>query len=252
MVDVRVNSKIIEDVGLFIFDKDGTLLDLYQYWSNMVRYRVELAAKRLGLDEAQKVKVTYALGIDLLNKRLRSQGPIGIMKREIVMKAMESSLNSMGFSGTHGLCFDIFQEADRASLEHMREIVQPVRGMHELLSTLHERGCRIAIATTDKTERAKLAVKYLGIADLVDSIVGADMVRNYKPNPDMIVYILDALAINKEHAVMVGDSITDIEMGNNAGLRASIAVCSGISTEEQFFGKTEHIVRDISDIVVVT
>ncbi|MFA5099328.1 MAG: HAD family hydrolase [Candidatus Omnitrophota bacterium] len=251
MVDVRVNSRSIEDIRLFIFDKDGTLMDLYRYWSHMVGYRVELAAQRLGLDDAQKSGIVFAMGVDSENKRLRARGPVGIMKREIVMKAMESALDSMGFHDTHGLCFDVFQQADSYSLDHMHEIVRPVSGMHRLLSALHGRGCRIALATTDKTERAKLAVKYLGISDIVDIIVGEDMVRNYKPHPDMAVHILRALGIEKEHAVMVGDSVTDIEMGINAGLRAAIAVCSGISSREQFSGKTEHIIGDISEIQVV-
>ena len=251
MINLKINDKIIKNVGLVIFDKDGTLMDLYHYWSNMVDYRVEFARKRLGFDLKQKPEIMLAMGGDLANKRLRSDGPVGIKKREIVMAAMEDALLAIGFTDTHNLCFEVFKEADEMSLQHLNEIIRPMNGMQELIHVLHKRGCSIALATTDKTGRAKLALGVLGISDKVNIIVGEDMIKNYKPHPDMINFILDKLSVDKVNAVMVGDAITDIEMGNNAKLKASIAVLSGITSKEQFTGKTEYIISDISRIVVV-
>ena len=96
MINLKINDKIIKNVGLVIFDKDGTLMDLYHYWSNMVDYRVEFARKRLGFDLKQKPEIMLAMGVDLANKRLRSDGPVGIKKREIVMAAMEDALLAIG------------------------------------------------------------------------------------------------------------------------------------------------------------
>ena len=45
-----------------IFDKDGTLMDLYHYWSNMVDYRVESARKKIGFDLKQKAEIMLAMG----------------------------------------------------------------------------------------------------------------------------------------------------------------------------------------------
>lgn len=251
MINLQVNEKIIEKVRLVIFDKDGTLMDLYHYWSNMVDYRVEIARERLGFDLRQKSEIMFAMGVDLANKRLRSDGPVGIKKREIVMAAMEDALLAIGFADTHNLCFEVFKEVDEMSLQHLNEIIRPLNGMKELINVLRNRGCSIALATTDKTQRAKLALNILGISDKVDIVVGEDMVKNYKPHPDMINFILDELSVDKVNAVMVGDAITDIEMGNNAGIKASIAVLSGIASKEQFTGKTEYIIADISQITVV-
>lgn len=251
MVRLQIDSNIIEGVRLVIFDKDGTLMDLYKYWSNMVEYRVEFARKRFVFDDIQKASIMYAMGIDLVNKKLRSAGPVGIKKREIVMAVMKDSLSAMGFACTDDFCAEVFKKADQMSLEHLSEIVKPLKGMHELINTLHEQGCYIAIATTDKTERAKLAVKFLNISDKVDIIVGEDMVKNHKPYPDMINLILEKLQISKDNAVMVGDAVADIEMADSAGLKASIAVLSGIAVRDRFIGKTNYIVEDISQIAVV-
>jgi phosphoglycolate phosphatase-like HAD superfamily hydrolase len=50
MIDLSVNFNIIRDVGLVIFDKDGTLIELYHYWSQMVALRARLIGEALGLD----------------------------------------------------------------------------------------------------------------------------------------------------------------------------------------------------------
>ncbi|MFA5117988.1 MAG: HAD family hydrolase [Candidatus Omnitrophota bacterium] len=251
MIDIKVDSRELKDIALMIFDKDGTLMDLYHYWSNMVGYRVELAGKKLGFNEKEKPRIMYAMGVDLACRKLRSEGPVGIRKREVVMAAMEEALSAIGFKDTRELCLEVFKEADAVSIFHLQDIIRPIRGMTELINGLHSRGCRIGLATTDKTRRAELALGFLGIKDKVDIIIGEDMVGNYKPHPDMVNLILEKLAIDKRHAVMVGDAVTDIEMGNNAGLKASIAVLSGIATREQFAGKTTHIVPDISYIDIM-
>jgi len=63
--------------------------------------------------------------------------------------------------------------------------------------------------------------------------------------------ILKSLGVDKESAVMVGDAVTDMEMGMNAGLRASIGVCSGLTAKKELVAKTQYIVEDISRIKVI-
>jgi len=251
MVDIKINTDVIKDIRLMIFDKDGTLMDLYNYWSQMVGYRVELANKKFGLGESEKKKVMYDMGVDLENHRLKSDGPVGLKKREIVMQAMMDSLNSLGFPITQDICCEIFKEADRMSLDHLAEIIKPVDGMHRLIDTLHKKGCRIAVATTDKTERATLALRFLKISDKVDIVVGEDMVKKYKPYPDMVNLILKLSSIDQNHAVIVGDAITDVEMGINAGLKAAVAVCSGLTPKKDLLNKTRYVIDDISHIMVI-
>lgn len=251
MVDLKVGSNIIKKIGLVIFDKDGTLMDLYKYWSSMVAYRVDLVQARLKFSDDHKKDIMYAMGVDIANKRLRENGPVGLKKREIVMQTMEDALGKIGFRDIKDICHQVFEEADDVSMGHLEEIIRPINGMKTLINSLCERECRIAVATTDKTVRAKLAVQILGIADKIDIVVGEDMVKNYKPYPDMVYEILKSLGVDKESAVMVGDAVTDVEMGMNAGLRASIGVCSGLTARKELVAKTQYIVEDISCIKVI-
>lgn len=251
MANLQINSHILEDIDIVIFDKDGTLMDLYQYWSDMVNYRVEFARKKLGFSEKQKNEIMFTMGVDLANKRMNRHGPVGNKKRQVVMQVMEDALSALGFADTHDLCFEAFKEADRTSLKILPEIIKPVKGVKEFINSLRKHACRIAVATSDITERALLAVELLGISNKVDIVVGCDMVKNHKPHPEMINLILRKLSLGKGKAVMVGDTLADIEMGNNAGLRASIAVTSGMALPEEFLGKTDHIVQDISKIKII-
>ena len=251
MVHLEINEKIIDNIELAIFDKDGTLVDLYNYWANMINFRVESAQRKLGFNERNKIDIMYAMGVDVENGRLRSEGPVGLKKREIVMQAMVDSLAEIGFSDTYDPCFQIFKEVDEQSVNHLIDIVKPVNGMHELINSLYEKNCKIAIATTDKAARADLAADFLGISDSVNMVVGEDMVANCKPHPDMANLILEELSVDKENTVIVGDAITDIEMGLNARLKASIGVCSGLTSARKLEEKTKFVIEDISRIRVL-
>ncbi len=252
MVNLGINENIINDIELVIFDKDGTLVDLYNYWANMINFRVISAQKILGFDENRTNDIMYAMGVDVAKGRLRSEGPVGIKKREIVMQAMMDSLAEIGFSDTYDTCFQIFKEVDELSVNHLKEIVKPISGMHELINSLYDKDCKIAIATTDKTARADLMADYLGMSDKVNMVVGEDLVANCKPHADMANLILKELSVDKENTVIVGDAITDIEMGLNAGLKASIGVCSGLTLKKDLFEKTKYVIEDISRIRVLS
>jgi HAD superfamily hydrolase (TIGR01509 family) len=124
--------------------------------------------------------------------------------------------------------------------------------MHELINTLYEKNCKIAVATTDKTARADLVTDFLGMSGKVNIVVGEDMVGNCKPHPDMANLILKELSVDKENTVLVGDAVTDIEMGINAGLKASIGVCSGLTSERKLVKMTDYVIEDISRIRVLS
>jgi phosphoglycolate phosphatase len=250
MVHVEVNEDIIENIELLVFDKDGTLIDLYNYWANMVGYRVNYAQDILGFNDDKKTHIMYAMGIDLKERRLKVEGPVGIKKREIVMQAMVDALLTVGYRNTYELCLEAFREVDTLSVKKFPEIIKPVEGMYQIIDSLCKKKCKIAIATTDETERASMALEFLGISDKVDIVVGSDMVDNCKPYPDIVNMITRKLSIAKMNTVIVGDAIADIEMGINACTRASIGVMSGISSKRDLLRVTPYVVPDISYIGV--
>ncbi|MDP4145980.1 MAG: HAD-IA family hydrolase [Bacillota bacterium] len=60
----------------------------------------------------------------------------------------------------------------------------------------------------------------LKIDDLFDIIITSDDVVDAKPSPEGIIKILNKLSINREKAIMVGDSSNDIMSANRAEIRS--------------------------------
>lgn len=251
MINIKVGDNILPNVGLMIFDRDGTLIDLYHYWAQMIVKRAEEICNDFNLGAEHQKKLTYEMGVDEKNKRLRPEGPVGIKKREMVMQAAIDYLHSIGIAGSYDACVEAFKRVDKWSEPNLRDLIKPLDGLYELFGALVEHSCRIAIATTDKTERAKLSMNFLNLSEKVDFVIGADGVENPKPASDMIDLTLEKLKLDKSDAVMVGDAETDIRMGINAGVKACIAVCSGITPREQLTQLTNYVVEDISNIEVL-
>jgi phosphoglycolate phosphatase-like HAD superfamily hydrolase len=247
---LSVDRKTIHDVGLVIFDKDGTLIELYHYWSQMVALRARLICQALGLDAEHAAGLRWALGVDEKAGRLRPEGPVGLKKREIVIQAAVDYLTAAGFRKTESICADAFDRADEKSQRDLKRFVRPTYGAAALVDALHANGCRVAIATVDISRRAQLAVDFLGFGDKIDLVVGADQVARAKPAPDMIHLILKTLDIKPSQAVMVGDALTDIQMGLNAGLKASIGVLTGFATRDQLQSVTPFVAADLSKILL--
>jgi phosphoglycolate phosphatase len=251
VVNVIVNDKLINDVDLIIFDRDGTLIDLFFYWGNMVKKRAALISTKLGLSQNKEDQLASAMGVDLHQQCIKPDGPVGIKKREIVMQAAIDYLQSIGCADSAGLCAGAFQETDDWSNQHLEKLVMPIDGLYALFNDLVNGACKIAVATTDRTQRAKLTLEYLKLADKVSWVIGADGVKNTKPAPDMINFLLQKLNAKPLHTLMVGDAVTDIVMGRNAGVKASIAVCSGINSREMLACYTDNVVDSIAQIKVL-
>jgi len=250
-MNLITDGLIIGDIRLVIFDKDGTLMDLYRYWSQMISLRASLICEKLGLNSSHKANLIFDMGVDEKQGRLRPEGPVGILKREIVMQAAIDYLASQGYKDTHDMCFKVFSDVDKSTSQNLKPLIHPIDGAGKLLTELKNNGCGLAIATTDRTNRAELAMEYLGFADMMDMVVGADMVDNSKPAPDMAELILKKLNISKANAAVVGDALTDINMGINAGLKASIGVLTGLTSEAQLRELTPHIAKSVAEIKTV-
>jgi len=93
-------------------------------------------------------------------------------------------------------------------------------------------------------------MEFLGVIDAFDLIVGGEEVAGGKPDPEMIHMILDRLGIDRSQAVMVGNAISDVQMGISAGVKACIGVLTGFATAEEFRTFTPFIARDVSEISV--
>jgi phosphoglycolate phosphatase len=99
---------------------------------------------------------------------------------------------------------------------HFTTHSRPYPGVREVLRQLRERGFRLAVATTKRSDMAVRFVAAMGLADAVDGVQGTDDFP-HKPAPDVILRAL--AAVGARGTWMVGDTVHDVLAGKAAGLR---------------------------------
>lgn len=251
MPNILIHEHEIKDIDLIVFDKDGTITELYHYWYQMLELRAQRLCAHHNLCFVEyKEKLMSIMGIDFINHRLKPEGPVGLKSRIEVQKVVEKYLNELNLKEVNKKCSLSFQEADELSLPILGQFVKPIRGSVNLIKSFRRNDGRLAIATSDKTSRAEIILKYLHIKEYFDLIVGYDKIVYPKPNPDMLDYITRKLMIVPSKAIMIGDSESDIQMGISAGFKASIAVCSGLTSRGSLERMTEYVIDNIAEIKV--
>jgi phosphoglycolate phosphatase len=106
--------------------------------------------------------------------------------------------------------------------------VRPMDGALDVFATLREHGVKVALTTGFAPSTRDALIASLGWGDQVDlALSPADCGRG-RPAPDMIFGAMQRLGVADDGAVaVVGDTVSDLEAGTNAGARAVIGVLSG-------------------------
>lgn len=103
-------------------------------------------------------------------------------------------------------------------------------GVAQTLATLRERGHRLAVATGKGRRGLDRVLAGQGWEDFFDITRCSDEAAS-KPDPQMIHEILAHCGVAPERALMVGDSVFDLEMARRAGVD-SVAVTYGAQSGE--------------------
>jgi phosphoglycolate phosphatase len=103
-------------------------------------------------------------------------------------------------------------------------------GVPEMLSDLHGKGWRLAVATGKARRGLERALDVSGLRPWFEATRCADE-GFAKPHPDMLLMLLDITGVEPRRALMVGDTTHDLELAANAGVDA-VAVSYGAHSEE--------------------
>lgn len=99
------------------------------------------------------------------------------------------------------------------------------QGVPDMLTALKSDGYKLAVATGKKHSGLQQSMQETGISHLFCTTRSADKTAS-KPDPLMIDEIVAELGVSKERTLMVGDSVHDMQLAQNAGV-ASVAVTCG-------------------------
>jgi len=181
---------------LVVFDLDGTLIDSIGDLALAVnRLVAELGGCPLRLDE---VSAMVGEGASLL-----------------VRRALAAA----------GLDTDLAQALPRF-LEIYDSVLpgrtRPYAGIPEALEALVP-GATLAVLTNKPTAATLKLLGALGLARFFPLVVGGDGPLRRKPDPDGLRHLLDAAGTPPAAAVLVGDSLVDLQTARAAGVRACVA-----------------------------
>jgi phosphoglycolate phosphatase len=102
----------------------------------------------------------------------------------------------------------------------------PFPGVAETLERLQGAGHRMAVCTNKPYGPTMEILETLGLAQFFSAVAGGDSLPVRKPDPGHLLGTLEMLDSEPERAVMIGDSLNDIQVAVKAGVR-SIAVSYG-------------------------
>ena len=124
-------------------------------------------------------------------------------------------------------------------------------GAQEVLKTLYTTGINLGIASNKFGRFSRGALKHLGVSDYFKSVIGAGDVLRNKPFPDMIHTALKEMNLIPEEAVFVGDTLTDIDTGKQAGIDVYAIPTGFYSKKELSRGKPKRLLKNLQELVRV-
>ena len=176
-------------VDLLIFDLDGTLIE--SKWDIAVAVNLTLA--ELDLPERSKEEIFSFVG-DGVKRLLRSS-----VGEENQSRYEEALRVFRGHYLAHCLDHTRFYPGVEAVLAHFARKAK-------------------AIATNKALDYTLKILEGLGHHHFA-YVVGGDNGYGLKPEPGMLLKVMEELQIDKDRTVLIGDSTNDINGGHNAGIR---------------------------------
>ena len=206
---------------VLVFDCDGTVLDTFELIENIV------------LETFKEVNPTYPITIEEAHTFF---GPY-INDTFKKYASTEDELNL--YINTY----------NKYAAELTAKYIKAYPGIKETLSTLKEQGFIICIASNKISKEVKRGLILCDLNQYVSDIIGAEQMKNAKPDPDCINQLKEKYHVEK--ILMIGDTETDILTGKNASCyTCGVTWC--VSTKEDFKKwKADEIVSDPKDLIKI-
>jgi phosphoglycolate phosphatase len=176
---------------LIVFDWDGTLMDS----TVGITIAIQEAARDLGLPVPDRERASHVIGLGLLDA-LRAAVPALPQEK-----------------------YPEFVEAYRVHFRARQDAMELFPGVREMLEELKASGRRLAVATGKSRRGLDHQFALTGLGELFAASRCADETRP-KPDPAMLLELMDELAVQRHELLMIGDTSHDLGMAQSAGVDA--------------------------------
>ena len=209
----------LRQFDLIAFDWDGTLFDS----TALITRCIQAACADLGVRVPTDAQASYVIGMGLA-EALQHAAP----------ELPAERYRELGARYRHHY------------LAREHEIVF-FDGTLAMLEALKARGHRIAVATGKSRRGLDDALRSSALQGLFDATRTADETAS-KPDPRMLVELMDEFQIAPERTVMVGDTTHDLQLARNAGT-ASVGVSYGAHDPSLFDGfGARHVAHSTAEL----
>jgi phosphoglycolate phosphatase len=129
--------------------------------------------------------------------------------------------------------------------KHVAVASRPFPGVEETLAALRARGVKLGVLTNKPQELTDLLLPALGLDTYFDAIHGAGRYSYNKPDARVLHHVVEELGGGP--AMMIGDSITDVETARAANVKV-ILVSFGYTPEPAHALGADAVVDHFADI----
>lgn len=133
------------------------------------------------------------------------------------------------------------------NLSHHNDFVTIYPTVKTTLEKLKSMNYPMAVVTTKKKDVANLGLSLFGIAEYFDMIIGLEDVKNVKPHPEGILKVLKEMHCYQ--GVMIGDNITDLMAGKNAGIYTIGVNWTPKGTQEMEALKPDCMIDQMEEVI---
>lgn len=193
----------MREFDLIVFDWDGTLMDSVRAIVECTRAAMRAAA----LEPRPEAEIRTAIGMGLWDAFVGFYPGIDAARYERVVEAYR-----------HHWLSDYKDHSDLFP------------GVAATLETLAADGHFVAIATAKSRKGLERELAKTGLAAVVHATRTVDEAPP-KPDPTMLLSLMDELGVRRERTLMVGDTTFDLDMARNAGT-AAVGVLTGSHPNE--------------------
>ncbi|NML37127.1 phosphonatase-like hydrolase [Chitinophaga sp. G-6-1-13] len=223
------------DIKLAVFDIAGTTLHDEANVAKVLQQAIQLVGVHVSLEEVNEV-MGYAK-------------PYAI--RYLLQQKNDARYADKNFVDELHTQFVENMKAHYATDTSVRE----KQGVSAVFAALRQKGIKIALDTGFDRDITNVILQRTGWQEqgLIDAVATSDEVPHGRPYPYMIYRIMETLEVRSIEEVMkVGDTISDLEEGTNAGCRYVVGVTTGAySKEELEKGPHTHLVASLDELLSI-
>lgn len=208
----------MKQIGLIIFDLDGTLVNTLEDIAASVNYTLQkLGRPPIPVDS---VRQYVGDGIEMLMKRALN-GRDEFLSDAVGIYKVHHSRNLLVRSRLYPSVTDV--------LEHFRAVP-------------------MAVISNKTSEFVQPLLDGLKISGYFRMVLGADSGLPLKPAPDAVQKIMEELKAPQDRTAMVGDGTTDIRAGKAAGV-ITCSVTYGFRSEEELRrAGPDYVIHQLSEL----